>query len=188
MARALRPRPGGSRRLVYLISRYGGAIEADLADRQLDLAELWRKRRWRRLLNLIDHLPRHSHYIAAMANDEELAESLPEPTQGSGAPPLTEFTPEVERLTLIADRLAEVVTAVGNTVAKKPRRPPRQLPRPVTAHDRIKRRRRRERHQLILKRLQEAQAAGRPTMDRPRSSADALHAAARPRNRQPAKV
>lgn len=121
-----------------------------------------------------------------MADDEELAEQLPEP-KGSGAPLLTEFTPEVERLTLICDRLAELITAVGNTVAKKPRRPPRGLPRPVTAHDRIRRRKRRERHHLILKRLQEAKSAGRPTMDRPQAAVDPLHAAARTRNRRPGK-
>lgn len=121
-----------------------------------------------------------------MADDEELAEQVPEP-KGSGTPPLTEWSPEVERLTLACDLLGQVVTAIGNTVAKKPRKAPRPMPRPVTAHDRIRRRKRRERHHLILKRLQEAAAAGRPTMDRPASAANALHAAARPRNRRPAK-
>lgn len=154
-----------------------------MADRQWDLAALWRQRRWRFLLNVIDHLPRHSHYVTAMAGDEELAEQLPEPKSGSSAPPLTEWTPEAERLTLVCDRLAELITAVGNTVAKKPRRPPPPLPRPVTAHDRIRRRKRRERHHLILKRLQEAKSAGRPTMDRP-SGADPTYAAVRPRNRR----
>jgi hypothetical protein len=184
VARTLRPRPGGSRRLVYLISRYGGAIEADLAAQGWDLAALWQQRRWRFLLNLIDRLPRVSHFVTATADDEELAEQLPEPEEGSSAPPLTEWTPEVERLTLIADRLAEVVTAVGNTVAKKPRKAPRPLPRPMTARDRIRKRKRRERHHLILKRLQEAKAAGRPSMDRPLASTDTLHAAARPRSRR----
>lgn len=164
MACPLRARgPGGSRRLVYLISRYGGAIEADLAALGWDLAALWRYRRWRFLLNLIEHLPRTSHFVAAMADDEELAEQLPEP-QGESHPPLTEYSPVVERLDLVVDRLGEVVTAVVNTVAKKPRKPPRAQRRPQTARERLKLKRRKAKHALLLKRLAQAHEAGRPTM------------------------
>lgn len=178
MAGALRP--GGSGRLAYLLERYGGAIEADLADRQWDLAALWQARRWRFLLNIIDHLPGNSHFVAAMADDEELAAQAPEPKPSP--PPLSSWTPEVERLTLIADRLGEVVTAVHNTVATKPSKPPRPLPRPQTAHDRIKTQRRRAKRDLILKRLTEAREAGRPSMG-DTAPADTMHAAARPGRR-----
>lgn len=182
MAGALRP--GGSRRLVYLLQRYGQAIEADLADRGWDLAELWRARRWRTLLNIVEHLPSTSHFVAAMADDDEAAELLPEPRPGP--PALTEFGPVEQRLTLIADRLGEVVTAVYNTVAKKPQKPPPPLPRPETAHDRLRRSRRRARHNLVLDRLREAQAAGRPTMG-DAAPVDERHIAARPRRRPAAK-
>lgn len=178
MAGALRP--GGSQRLVYLLERYGQAIEADLADRGWDLAELWRSRRWRFLLNIVDHLPGNSHTSAAMADDDELAERMPAPEPGS--PPLQSWSPEVERLTLIADRLGEVVTAVYNTVAKKPSKPPPRLPRPQTAVDRLRQRRRRAKHTLVLERLREAQAAGRPTMA-DALPVDARHVAARPTRR-----
>lgn len=124
---------------------------------------MWRTRRWRRLLNIIDHLPRTSHFVAAMADDDELAEQLPEP-DGDGSPPLTEYSPVVERLDLIVDRLGEVVTAVVNTVAKKPRKPPRPQRRPQTARDRARLKRRKMRHALILQRLKEAAETGRPTM------------------------
>lgn len=175
MAGALRP--GGSDRLVYLLGRYGEAIEADLALRGWDLADLWQRRRWRFLLNLIEHLPGDSHYLAAVANDDELAEQAPEPKPGP--PPLHTWTPEVDKLTLIADRLGEVVAAVYSTNAKKPPKPPPRLPRPQTAYDRIKTKRRRDKHHLVRNRLREAAQAGRPSMATA-SGTDAQHAAVRP--------
>lgn len=158
------PRPGGSARLVALLERYGEAIDADLALRGWDTAALWRTRRWRLLLNLVDHLPQDSHTVAAMADDEELAASFPDPEPGPAAPPLQTWTPEVDKLTLIADRLGELVTAVHNTVAKKPARPPRPLPRPQTARDRLRRQQRRSKHDALTAQLARAAAEGRPTM------------------------
>lgn len=172
--------PGGSRRLAGLLERYGEAIEADLADRQWDVSLLWQQRRWRFLLNIIDHLPADSHFVAAMADDDELAAQAPPPKPGP--PQLQTWTPEVEKLTLIADRMGEVVTAVYNTVAKKPSRPPPRLPRPQTAHDRVRVRRRRQSHQLVRDRLREATEAGRPTMA-DASAADPMHVSARPGRR-----
>ncbi|WP_073946526.1 hypothetical protein [Streptomyces kebangsaanensis] len=156
---------GGSVRLVALLERYGQAIEADLADRQVDLAQLWSERRWRRLLNLVDQLPTDSRTLVAMAEDEELTAALPEPEPGPPPPPpLRTWTPEVEKLTLIADRLGELITAVHNTVAKRPGRSPRPLPRPETARDRIKRQRRRAKYERLKAQLAAAAAEGRPTM------------------------
>ncbi|MFD5468901.1 hypothetical protein [Streptomyces sp. NPDC127105] len=165
MERALRP--GGSVRLVALLQRYGEAIEADLADRQVDLAQLWSGRRWRRLLTLVDQLPGTSRTLVAMAEDEELAAALPEPEREPGPPPpppLRTWTPEVERLTLIADRLNELITAVHNTVAKRPARSPRPLPRPETARDRVRRHQRRAKYEHLKAQLTAAAAEGRPSM------------------------
>ncbi|MFJ2567876.1 hypothetical protein ACIO02_33920 [Streptomyces sp. NPDC087568] len=159
------PRAGGSVRLVALLERWGEAIEADLADRQVDLARLWSERRWRRLLNLVDQLPDDSRTLVAMAEDEELAAALPEPEPGPPPPPpLRTWTPEVERLTLIADRLGELITAVHNTVAKRPGKSPRPLPRPETARDRVKRQQRRAKYDRLKAQLAAAAAEGRPSM------------------------
>lgn len=156
---------GGSARLAVLLERYGEAIEADLTDQQVDLAQLWRERRWRRLLALVDQLPGTSRTMVAMAEDEELLAGLPEPEPGPPpAPPLQTWTAEVEKLTLIADRLGELITAVHNTVAKRPGRPPRPLPRPQTARDRVRRKQRRDRHNHLVSQLTAAAAAGRPSM------------------------
>ncbi|MFF4547255.1 hypothetical protein ACFY1J_24015 [Streptomyces sp. NPDC001406] len=127
------------------------------------MAALWRTRRWRFLLNLIDHLPRTSHFVAAMADDDELAEQLPEP-EGDTHPSLIEYSPVVERLDLVVDRLGEVFTAVVNGYAKKKQKPPRAQRRPQTARDRARLKRRKMRHALILARLKEAADTGRPTM------------------------
>lgn len=40
------------------------------------MGELWRSRQWRKLLNLIDHLPMGSFYNEARGDDEELAQLL----------------------------------------------------------------------------------------------------------------
>ncbi|RDG37964.1 hypothetical protein [Streptomyces corynorhini] len=167
---------GNPDRLLSLLDRYSEAIDADLADRGWDLAQLWARRRWRFILNIVEHLPSASHTLTAMADDDELAAQIPEPEPGP--PPLAGWSPEIATLTLIADRLGEVVTAIHNTTAKKPGKPPPPLPRPQTAHDRLARRRRRASHQLIKDRLLEASTRGRPTMAAA-PAADARHAAHR---------
>ncbi|MGW5122965.1 hypothetical protein ACWEQ7_02690 [Streptomyces sp. NPDC004069] len=131
----------------------------------MDVARLWSERRWRRLLNLIDQLPGESRTVVAMAEDEELAVALPEPEPGPAPPPpLRTWTAEVEKLALIADRLGELITAVHNTVAKRPARSPRPLPRPETARDRVKRQQRRAKYDRLKAQLASAAAQGRPTM------------------------
>lgn len=144
MAGALRPRhPGGSRRLAYLLERYGKAIEADLAFRGVDLAQLWRQRRWRFLLNLIDHLPRDSAFIEALAEDDELADrNVARPDNGRRrTPPISEFTPDVELLAAVYDRLGNLITVVAATAGSKRPPKPKPWPRPVTAIERARHRR-----------------------------------------------
>jgi hypothetical protein len=51
--------------------RYGEAIERDLADRGMDLGQLWRERRFRYILNVVDGLPRASHIGQAQADDPD---------------------------------------------------------------------------------------------------------------------
>lgn len=133
---------GNAHRLLANLERYGDQIEADLAQRGWDLQQMFAGRRWRFLLNQIDHLPRTSHYQEARAQDDELAEGMLEHlSDGPPAPPaLTEFSPEVEVLQGVLDRLGEVVNAVVASGGGKPS-PVRPGPRPVTALDRARARR-----------------------------------------------
>lgn len=144
------------RRLAYLLARYGKAIERDLARVYpgTDLAVEWRSRRWRRLLNFIDGLPRHSQFVEAMADDEEAAAAfLDREDQGDDAhqrgPRLSEYTPEREALDAILDRLAEVTNAI---VASSGVRPHKAKPaqRPRTATDRLRARRARASHERLV--------------------------------------
>lgn len=91
----------------------------------------------RTLLNLIDHLPRNSHFAEATAQDDELAEGLLDRPEGGrpAAPPMTEFSPEAEVLAAVVDRLGELIRTYAAANGGNP--PPLKLwPRPVTAADR----------------------------------------------------
>jgi hypothetical protein len=100
----------------------------------LDLADVWCSGRHRKLLNLIDHLPGHSEFIEAYANDPEVAKEvasgmrkLPDPS----GPRLTDFTPEVAALVDIKDELRglnHTLLAVNGN--KPPKFAP--APRPTT--------------------------------------------------------
>lgn len=93
----------------------------------------------RTLLNLIDHLPRTSAFQQALAQDDELAqqEALASPESSTRDIPLSEFSPEVEALAAVVDRLGEVTATLVAVNGGKPS-PPRPYPRPVTAWDRAR--------------------------------------------------
>lgn len=117
------------------------------------MGELWRTRQWRKLLNLIDHLPGHSLYAEAVAQDDEAAERYLD-AAGGGAhayrPRLSDWTPEVAALGQVVDRLANVFGAiVAGNGQPPPRLPP--FPRPEVAADRAVRRRQLDRHQQNVK-------------------------------------
>lgn len=108
----------------------------------LDLLDFFRgKYSWRKLSNLIRQLPSSSRTTEAIANDDELAESLAdvEPSKSSG-PRLSEYTAEVARLDAILDRLSELI---ATTVQVSGNRAPRIRParRPETAFSRAAQRR-----------------------------------------------
>jgi hypothetical protein len=113
---------------------------------------LFSTRRWRFLLNIIDHLPRTSHYVAAVADDDEVAEQS---VGQNAAPtvPLTEFGPLEERLNVMIDRFGELISLeVAKATQKKPR-PVKPYPRPVTASQRAAQRRKYQRFDELRKRL-----------------------------------
>lgn len=101
---------------------------------------LWRQRRWRRLLNLIDHLPANSFMNQALVNDEayaRLVKAERKKLEASGqkadsSPSMATWSPEMNLLAVIVDKLS-VLIEIQKT---KPSRPV-QYPRPKTAFDRL---------------------------------------------------
>lgn len=120
----------------------------------MDLGTEWRSRRWRKLLNLIDHLPRHSAFVEAMASDEQLAvELLKRPDQETKAQRrMSEWTAETELLSAVVDRLAELIQTVAAGHGAKPRQIT-PAPRPVTATERMRDRQRARKHRSIVARV-----------------------------------
>lgn len=141
-------------RLARVLERYGPAVEADLAFVGIDVGTEWRARRWRRLLNLIDHLPRNSYYVEALADDEELAEMVLESPHDDvpTGPRMSQWSPEAGLLAEIVDRLAEVASAVVASAGGAPGTL-KPYPRPRTAADRVQARRRRQRHDALVRRV-----------------------------------
>lgn len=96
---------------------------------------MWRERKWRKLANLIDKLPRWSLYQEAKAKDPELALLL----EGIESPEFerrfSEWTPLVEAIASLHDLLAIYVANQRTTDVAK-------FPRPVSAwersHDRLR--------------------------------------------------
>jgi hypothetical protein len=145
----------GSSRLAALVKRHGKAIEYDLACRGIDLATEWRSRRWRRLLNIIDQLPRDSAFHESLADDEQLAERMlerPDPPPGPPTRRMREWSAEVELLSVVVDRLAELIQVVGATKGSKARSI-RHQPRPVTAMQKLRARKRRAKHEALAARV-----------------------------------
>lgn len=160
-----------AQRLAYLIDHYREAIVYDLYHfcSGTDLGELWRSRRWRTALDLIDRLPAHSWYSAAVSNDEDharmLAESLiarkelDDESSSDKGPPLTSWTPEVAKLTEVVDAVSAVhhaIIAVNSEKGKVPD-PPKPSPRPTTPLERAMKRAnyevRKERHEALARRM-----------------------------------
>jgi hypothetical protein len=142
-----------------VIARYGQAIERDLLERYgLDLAREWHSRRWRRLLNFIDNLPRNSAYVTALVEDEEYAEAVVAAEAGAQERHrprryMNEWSVEVELLSSVLDRLGELisVSVVAAGAKKAPKVAP--APRPMTAIERIRQKRRWRRHESLVSRV-----------------------------------
>jgi hypothetical protein len=151
----LADRSGPYRRLAGLVANYGRAIRYDLLTRcgGLDLAVEWRARRWSKLLAIIDLLPRDSAFVEALSADETLAEAIADrPDPPRPGPRVSEFSPTVEVLTAILDRLGDLGQIIAATKGGKPRRVP-YAPRPATALDRVRRRRREAKRTRLVSKL-----------------------------------
>lgn len=163
-----------ARRLAYLVDHYRAALSSDLTTHAgVDLGDLWRARRWTKLLDLIDRLPSHSWYSAAVANDEEHAEMVAKSaierekageTVEDNGPSLTGWTPEVAAITRLTDAVNGVRYAVIAVQAgKKAGEPPKPERRPVTAIERAMRKAkfnaRKTKHESLVARVLPHKAA-----------------------------
>lgn len=112
---------------------------------------MWRdRRRHRKALNLIDHLPGHSAYVEALSNDPETAAAVAEghiPIDEDAEPEgprLSEWSPERAALADVIDRLGVLIGAViASSGSKPPKFTPTPRPDTAMAHAfRVARRRR----------------------------------------------
>ncbi len=125
----------------------------------MDLLAEFKSRRWRRLLNLIDHLPRNSFFAEAMAQDEEAAAAWLAHQEAAGeteAPePVerwSEWSPERDAMERVADAInALIATTVSAHGGKAPALRPGA--RPVTALDKVRRDQRIARDRALKARL-----------------------------------
>lgn len=115
------------------------------------MGALWRSRQWRKLLNLIDHLPRSSYFIEAVSVDEEWAKAQ------TGDPKvraerLSEWSPEVAMMANAFDRLGNLMAVM---IAVAGGKPPTITPhpRPITASQRLERQRQDADHDALVRRL-----------------------------------
>lgn len=88
---------------------------------------------------MIDRLPRDSHYVAELADDDEIAARMPPGDDGPQPPRLTEFGPVIEHLAAVRDLLGVLVALQAAPPGKRPQPPP-PVARPVTAADRARQR------------------------------------------------
>lgn len=95
----------------------------------MDLLDYFRGRRpWRQLLRFLRGMPAHSHYMAALADDEATARRIAA-ARGRPAPmTMAGYDPMIARL----DTVIDVLVAAHSTGSTPPR-----MPRPVTAMDRL---------------------------------------------------
>ncbi|GAA3750807.1 hypothetical protein [Micromonospora maritima] len=95
-----------------------------------------------------------------MSNDEEWAKQVlaKDPTEKPPRVRMSDFSPEVERLTDLCDLVMEAIRTMAGLKGVKPG-PPRPMPRPVTALERARRRKRERTHKSLVARMLPHEAA-----------------------------
>lgn len=118
---------------------------------------MWRRRKWRQLLSVLEFLPRTSAYAEAIANDEELAvEVLKIPQDDRKAKwgrEHRDYTPEVEMLSALFDRLGELIRVTAQSRGARVSKAGALAPRPVNAIERVHARDARSKHDRLAARL-----------------------------------
>ena len=107
-------------------------------------------RPWTQLERLIQRLPRHSHYKAACASDEELAKLTENLPSGEVRVPIEGYTPEAERLDAVFDSVMALRETVVAIVSNGKHIKAVRAPRPETALQRLKKRRNQEKLDAIV--------------------------------------
>jgi len=135
--------------VVERVNLYGAAIEYDLDSGpfRYGLHDYFIGRvpgGWDHLTRILHRLPMGSHFRAAVADDDELAEELAEihgplhQRKGSPRPPLTEWTRQVAYLHKISNQLSYLAWAeFASQAGKKRGTPPKGEKGPETADERV---------------------------------------------------
>lgn len=141
---------------VELVDRYGPEIEYDFLAllHGVDLSDWFSGRgapAWGKLVRLTDQLPPHSRFKAAMLDDDEFAAAIgvsDEETNGDKPQriSLADYDPMVAKLTDVCDLLIGLRTTLVAVNSEKGKGPKdtKYMPRPETAFDRLRRRKRQE--------------------------------------------
>lgn len=113
------------------------------------------------MLDLIDRLPRDTYYwqvitqdpehVQMMLDAQERAEREGKPT--TSAPPMSTWSPEVEALTALRDRVDSLIYVTRAANGDKQVKPPKPAERPDTMLPKLKAQKRREQHEKLTARL-----------------------------------
>lgn len=156
----LTPDDQSTRRLASIMDKYASKLEADFPRHYPGIgpADLWRARKWRCLLNLIDHLPQNTHYHHALMNDPEYAKAVAEwkaanPDSGEPkSPPWSVWSPEYEGSQSIIDELRLLRATVVNVNGGKAGEPKLTL-KPKSEIDKAIYRKKLEKHESLADRM-----------------------------------
>lgn len=113
------------------------------------------------MLDLIDRLPRDTYYWQVITKDPEHAAMLVEAQEraeaagekGDNAPPMSAWSPVVEAITTLTDRVNSLIYITRAANGAKGEQPPKPITRPTTAITSIKSKRRQQRHESLTARL-----------------------------------
>ncbi len=90
--------------------------------------------------------------MEAFSQDEMVARGMVEPEDTKPRRRMVEYSVEVEMLSTLVDRMAEMIAAVVASRGVKPRHIP-PAPRPVTAYERLRKEQRKSTHESLVARL-----------------------------------
>lgn len=149
---------------VGLVDRYGPEIEYDFLAllHGVDLSDWFSGRgapAWGKLVRLTDQLPTHSRFKAAMLDDDEFAAEVGVSSDDDSDKPsrltLADYDPLVAKMTDMCDLLIilrDTLVTVNSEKGKGPKGT-KYMPRPQTAFDRLRARKRQEKMSDLRSRL-----------------------------------